>query len=111
VRDKELIKLASDGADRRAKTMLEGLQLILNPKIIPSQVALIAPTAPAESFVDAAKRKVAELKYKLRIFPIDSDRHKTAKKELVSLSSGVPLSELTDTELSKILVEDVLTYS
>ena len=90
---------------------MEGLQLILNPKIIPSQDALCAPTAPAESCVDAAKRKVAELKYTLRIFRIDSDRHKTALKELVSLSSGVPLSELTDTEMSKVNVEDVLTYS
>ena len=118
VRDKELIQLAQDGADRRAqtmmdgadrrsKTLIDGLSLLLNPKPQASQAACVA----LESYADAAKRKIAENKCKLRIFKPDTDFYKNALKELVSQCCGVPVSDLTDAVMSAVSVEDVLKYA
>ena len=107
-RDIELIKLASLGADQRTQSMLAGLQSFMNPpKPQPSQDVLYAA---AESSVNA-KRKVDALKYKLRIFPKESNIYKNALKEIVSFSSGVPEKELSDDVMSEIIVDDVLKYS
>ena len=104
-RDIDLIKIASDGADKRTKSMIDGLQSFMNPKTQPSQ------DAAAEFSVHAAKRKVDALKYKLRIFPKEGNIYKNALKEIVSFSSGVHVDELSDDVMSEINVEDVLKYS